>query len=247
MRCASLVVLSCALFFGAADAMAQGLSPQQQRELDAWLEKMDTWRRDRVKHDNRATRDVLGRVVPRPERPPEPAWLASHCAALTVTATATAPSERTSSACALLADPLADIALLQQQLVREQAEAPAKYSAFLRRLHVDGGWVTTSNGPRAYGIVGTHITLVDVGRIQMFGPPGVMLLSVPDGDGRRTTLAYTWGLSVRLTDLRVSAPTSNLSLFLTFSKLWMNGDGGDNVSGGSTQIMGLSVAPRKKR
>jgi hypothetical protein len=257
MRCASPVVLLCALVCGSADAAAQTVAPpsdppdlltlslEQQRELDDWLAKMDKWRRQQIKYDNRPTRDRMGRIVPRREAPAAPAWLNAHCDALA--RTDAARLERTNTACALLEDPLADITRLQQQVVREQAEQPVKYSAFLRRLHFDGGWVTTSNGPRSYGIVGTHMTLVDVGRVQMFGPPGVMLLSVPDGAGRRVTLGYTWGVSVRLADVRVSSPASNLSLFLTFSKVWMNGDGGDSVSGGDTQIVGLSIAPRKNR
>ena len=209
---------------------------------------MEKWQRYRAKHDNRPARDAFGRIVPRRPPPVEPAWLASHCAAVEALSVVDRP-ERISKACALLVDPLpaAEVDLLQRQVAQEEAEAQEKYRSFLTRLHLDGAWVTTSSGPRAYGIVGFHMTLVDIGRVQMFGPPGVILLSMPDGGGnRRMTLGYTWGLSVRLADLRVSSPTANLSLFLTMSKVWVNGDAGDPVMGGSAQIVGFSLAPRKK-
>jgi len=32
-------------------------------------------------------------------------------------------------------------------------------------------WITTSTNGRLYAIVGTYLSLVDIGRIQVFGPP----------------------------------------------------------------------------
>jgi hypothetical protein len=89
---------------------------------------------------------------------------------------------------------------------------------------------------------------VDIGRIQVFGPPGVMLLTVPDGHGgRQVTFGYTWGLSVRLADLRVAAPTKNVTLFLNVSKVFLGSVESGASSSRGFDIVGFSIAPRKKR
>ena len=118
-------------------------------------------------------------------------------------------------------------------------------------MHLDGLWSTTSSDVRYYGLIGTHISLVDIGRIQFFGPPGVILLSVPDGYGSRTLRpGYTWGMSVRLTDFHFpgSGLGKNATLFLNVTKCWTVGQSslaGPNVSG--FDIAGFSIAPRKHR
>jgi hypothetical protein len=97
-------------------------------------------------------------------------------------------------------------------------------NTFLSRIHLDGLWTTTSTDARFYGLVGSHISLVDVGRVQFFGPPGVIVLSIPDGHGsRQIRMGYTWGMSVRLVDVRLFAPSKNLTLFLSMTKVWIVG------------------------
>ena len=137
----------------------------------------------------------------------------------------------------------------------DQSAAPApldaektRHSSFFTRIHIDGLWTTTQNGSRFYGIIGSHISLVDVGRLQVFGPPGVMLLTVPNGHGgRRVTFGYTWGLSLRLADVRVGAPTKNLTLFLNVTKVFVaSGASGAQATKGY-DIVGFSLAPRKNR
>ena len=94
----------------------------------------------------------------------------------------------------------------RESSVRHRVHTPdePRHSSFLTRVHIDGLWTTTQDGARLSGIIGTHISLVDVGRVQVFGPPGIMLLTVPDGrGGRRVSLGYTWGASLRLADVRV--------------------------------------------
>jgi hypothetical protein len=118
---------------------------------------------------------------------------------------------------------------------------------FLTRVHLDGLWTSTSTDYRLYGLVGSHISLVDVGRVQFFGPPGVILLSVPDGRGSRVMRAgYTWGMSVRLNDVRLFSPTKNMTLFLTVTKVWVSGGTTyDRLTPGGYDIAGFSLAPRK--
>jgi hypothetical protein len=121
-------------------------------------------------------------------------------------------------------------------------------SSFLSRLHLDGMWTTTSTNGRLYGIVGSHLSLVDIGRIQLFGPPGVMLLSIPDGTGgRQMALGYTWGLSIRLGDVRIGAPTKNMTVFLNVTKVFLGPTEGPAASSRGYDIVGFSIAPRKRR
>jgi len=97
-----------------------------------------------------------------------------------------------------------------------------------------------------YGLFGSHISLVDVGRVQFFGPPGVIVLSEPDGHGGREVRAgYTWGMSVRLKDVRLLSATKNLTLFLTMTKVWTTGGTYDRLRPGGVELAGFSLAPKR--
>ena len=123
-----------------------------------------------------------------------------------------------------------------------------RHSSFLTRVHVDGLSTTTQDGSRFYGIIGSHISLVDVGRVQVFGPPGVMLLTVPDGNGgRKVSLGYTWGVSLRLADVGIGTPNKNLTLFLNVTKVFVASGASGAQGTKGYDIVGFSLAPRKKR
>jgi hypothetical protein len=260
---AGSLVLACTLTFGlVAPSGAQerpgevpepspvavfALTDHQVRVLRRWLSDMEKWQRYDARWHNRPAQNEWGRIVSRRPPPDPPQWLEAHCAA----AAAADPAgleEQTVIACRLLADPKTSLTSIPSAVQRRRldAEKPPKHSSFLTRLHIDGIWSTAASNGRAYGLVGSHISLVDVGRLQLFGPPGVLLLSMPAGDGsRRLTLGYTWGVSVRLADVRLFAPVKNMTLFLNVSKVWVNGrSGGGNVRG--YDIAGFSLAPRKK-
>jgi hypothetical protein len=84
--------------------------------------------------------------------------------------------------------------------------------------------------------------------VQFFGPPGVIVLTVPDGRGsREIRTGYTWGMSVRLRDIRLFSPTKNMTLFLTMSKVWLTGGTYDRLAPGGFDIAGFSLAPRKQK
>jgi hypothetical protein len=222
------------------------LTDNRNRELDRWLSEMEKWKQFEAKHRNQPARDSIGRIVARPSRPEPPAWLNEYCASARAAGVVDL-QERTARACRLAADPwAADPAWLQTQAARDAAEQPEKYSSFLTRFHLDSLGVTMSSGARAYGLIGTHMTLVDVGRVQIFGPPGVMLMSLPDAGGeRRLTLGYTWGLSVRLADVRLLS-SRKLTLFVTVSKVWVS-SGNQQLDAGGLQIVSLSLAPQKRK
>ncbi|HXW04311.1 MAG TPA: hypothetical protein VD833_03695 [Vicinamibacterales bacterium] len=229
------------------EAVLVPLSADQERQLDKWLAAMDKWQRYDARWENRPVRDSWGRVTSRRTPPKAPDWLPGHCASVEA-AGLLEIDERTTNACRLLDDPRTALESVPApvQAARADDEKPQKHSSFLTRVHLDGLWTTSPSAGRFYGIVGSHVSLVDVGRLQVFGPPGVLLLSVPDGpDSRRLTLGFTWGVSLRLTDVRVFGPDKNMTLFLNISKVWVDsGQAGSNYRG--FDIAGFSLAPRKK-
>jgi hypothetical protein len=220
------------------------LSADQEGELASWLSAMKKWQAYDEKWRNRPVHNGWAHVVPRQAPPAAPAWLSGRCAMLS-DALILDIEPRTASACRLLDDPRVASAA---QSPRPPAEAHPKHSTFLTRVHLDGLAAASQTEGRVYGIVGMHVGLVDVGRVQLYGPPGVILLTVPGDVGeRRVTLGYTWGLSIRLSDVRLSSRTKNMTLFLNISKVWPAG--GEPVAGsaGGYDIIGLSIAPRRQR
>jgi hypothetical protein len=262
-----LALLSCALSLPAVPLFAQdtatlpstqvvlppapdALTPDQRTELDAWLTDMRKWQRMDKRWHNTVAHDPFGRILNRVPRPGAPAWLDARCAALTPAFLATLAGP-VGDACRMLAgvddDPVADTIRASTAAARADAEKPVNNS-FLTRVHLDGGWTTTSSGLRMYGIIGSHISLVDVGRLQLFGPPGVIVLSVPDGSGSHELRAgYTWGMSLRLMDVRLFSPSKNMTLFLTMTKVWLTGGTYDRLATNGYDIAGFSLAPRRRK
>ena len=226
------------------------LNAEQQRAVDTWLKSMRQWQRDDKRWHNEPAHDPLGRILKRAPRPDPPPWLEARCAVYPASAITTLGAPL-GPACRLLAGLDEDVAAsairASTAASRTAAEKTVK-DTFLTRVHLDGLWTSMSTDYRMYGLVGSHISLVDVGRVQFFGPPGVILLSVPDGRGGREMRAgYTWGISIRLNDLRLFAPTKNMTLFLSITKVWVNGPTTGQIPGGSFDIAGFSLAPRKHK
>jgi hypothetical protein len=221
------------------------LTPDQDGQLAAWFAGMEKWQQYDEKWRNRPVHDYWERIVERKPPPAPPAWLPAHCQSIAA-AGMTGFDDRVDHACRLVDDARA----------RPKSSAgPApittekrRHSSFLTRVHIDGLWMTTQDGARFYGIIGSHISLVDVGRLQVFGPPGVMLLTVPDGrGGRRVSLGYTWGVSLRLADVGIGTPHKNLTLFLNVTKLFVASGAIAPQGTQGYNIVGFSLAPRKDR
>jgi hypothetical protein len=232
----------------AVSAPSEQLTGDERATLDAWLDAMRKWRKADKRSPNGPAHDPFGRVIERAVRPDPPAWLDARCNMFAPEVAQHLPNPL-GAACRVMAgldaDPAADAIRASTTAARAGAEKLIKDS-FLTRVHLDGLWTTTSTDYRMYGLVGSHISLVDVGRVQFFGPPGLLLLSVPDGrGGREIRTGYTWGLSVRLADVRLMSPTKNMTLFLSITKVWVIGPSIGPVPGGAFDIAGFSLAPRK--
>jgi hypothetical protein len=234
---------------GSPSAAAPDLSADQDRELAAWISDMNRWLHQQKRWPNEPVHNNYGKIVERKAEPEAPAWLAQYCDRVKDVAAAMLP-KRVEHACKLLAgataDPEAEAIRQQTQAQRADSEKVVK-SSFLSRLHIDGLWSTTSSDERYYGLVGSHISLVDVGRVQFFGPPGILLLRMPDADGtHEIRVGYTWGMSVRLADLKLLAPTKNATLFLSITKCWTVGNNADRLRPGGFDIAGFSIAPKRR-
>ncbi|NUR52961.1 MAG: hypothetical protein HOQ29_00800 [Acidobacteria bacterium] len=230
------------------DSRPLQLSFDQAAELARWIDAMVKWQHAEKRWPNQPAHDAYGRIVRRQPRPEAPSWLEPTCAAHDEAALASTPA--LAQACRLLAglaaDPQAEVIQQQTQTARADKEKLIKGS-FLSRVHLDGLWSTTSSDVRFYGLVGSHISLVDVGRVQFFGPPGVLLLSMPNGKGsREIRVGYTWGMSVRLADITLFGAHKNATLFLSVAKCWTVGSNLDRLGTGGFDIAGLSIAPRNK-
>lgn len=122
---------------------------------------------------------------------------------------------------------------------RLEKEKPTRTS-FLRWLHIDGLWAPTTWGTGTIGLVGTHVTIANVGRVNFFGPPGVMLLLEDTGEGRQVRPAMTWGISVYLADFRSPGTNNTAQLFLNLAKAQTFGDQRSGMD-----LAGLSITWKK--
>jgi len=229
---------------------ATELTPQQGRELHDWLAAMQKWQRFEKRWNNEPAHSPFGRITARRPEPAAPDWLNSRCRTLSG-AVVNELAGPLGQACRIEAGFDVDLqaeAIRATTLAARADHEKVEKDSFLSRIHLDGLWSTTSTEARFYGLVGSHISLVDVGRVQFFGPPGVILLTIPDGTGsRQIRVGYTWGMSVRLADVRVFAPSRNLTLFFSMTKCWLVGSRMDGLNMGGFDIAGFSLAPRRKR
>lgn len=137
-------------------------------------------------------------------------------------------------------DKCKDIAeLIHEQTMKERMEAEkhsSSKSRFFNKIHVDGLWVPGQTDAKFLGVVGTHVTVIELGRVHLFGPPGVMVLRA---DGKIRT-ALTWGFSLYMTQFRIPGTTRELALFGDFARAWTFGDYRTGMD-----LVGMSVAWRR--
>lgn len=127
-----------------------------------------------------------------------------------------------------------------QRLKEQDERERPHHTSFLRKLYLDGLWMPTSMGAGQYGLIGTHLDLATVGRVHVFGPPGVMLVLEQTEDGWRVKPALTWGFSIYVTDVRLPGARRRAQLFFNVTKSWTGG----NISVGR-DMAGLSLTWKK--
>jgi hypothetical protein len=134
--------------------------------------------------------------------------------------------------------------ICEREREREEAEKPTK-SSFFDHVHLDLFGVPPQIAtPSMVGVVGGHITIAEIGRVHFFGPPGVLLIlrSTADRRSRSWTpsTAFTWGISIRVTEFRMRGSIRRAVMFLNLTKVWTWG----GLQQG-TDFVGLSFAWKK--
>ena len=174
---------------------AASMAADRKRELERWIrdyQKWQEWRHQWIRK-GAISRD-------RKPRPQPPAWLPDECRDRTDASEAILVE-----ACELLTDWNDDDDLTadlryQIAVARAQKEKPTK-TAWWEHIHFDGFWPVMNSESSVLGLVGAHVTVAIEGRFQIFVTPGVMLLSVPTGNGGRELKPATdWGFAYRLFD-----------------------------------------------
>jgi len=167
------------------------------------------------------------------EPPNDPVARAEYCAAL--------PEEerREIRACKTQAERDEDD---QKKRIKEiEARERGDKSSFFRKFMIDALWVPMSGGGQ-YGLIGTHLDVASVGRLHLFGPPGVlMVMEKTENGGSRLRPAMTWGVSIYLIEFEF--PGSNgrrAQLFFNLAKSWSAGD-----ARAGRDLCGLSMAWKK--
>ena len=179
----------------AAALQAGPLSQEQQKELQKWLDNITAWQRQERRWQNGPAHNNYGKIVERQDQPAPPEWLPGYCTSVVVTRT-DSHAPKIERACGALrqlsADPEAESIRQKTAALRADHEKIHK-STFFSRVHLDGLWSTTSTDLGSYGLVGSHISLVDVGRVQLFGPPGILVLRMPDTKVRTRSVSAIRG------------------------------------------------------
>jgi hypothetical protein len=105
--------------------------------------------------------------------------------------------------------------------------------SFVQYWVIDALWMPTENGSHTVGLIGGHLAIAQIGRVYMYGPPGLIVLRADTERGRAFQTAYTWGFSVFPTDFTLTGTKRRASLFVNFAKAWTSGDyrTGQNMAG----------------
>jgi hypothetical protein len=211
MRKALLVILA---LLGASGAQAQEVSDVrvideqdvqldslQQRQLKTWTDDVRKYQNWYDRHRNRIARNMFGFISDRRPIPPIPDWLPAKCGLLAEFIPT--PSTPLADGCNLLSYYRTDFTVdpaVQQTLLAQKQNELDPHSSFWKHVHLDAGWGSMDYRRQAYGLVGVHVTLPELAkRVQVFLPPGFLLLSVPDGHGgREFQPAATIGVSIKM-------------------------------------------------
>jgi hypothetical protein len=177
------------------------LDGTQQQEVTQWMDDVREYRRWYGRYRNRIARNIFGFIGERRSIPAVPGWLPAKC--VLFADFVPPPAGPLFDACDLLAYSRSNFTIdprTQQALLTQKQNEQDPRSSFWKHLHLDAGWGSPDYRMRTYGVVGVHVTLPEIAqRVQVFLPPGFLLLSVPDGrGGREFQPAATIGVSIRM-------------------------------------------------
>jgi hypothetical protein len=201
------------------------LTPELRAEVDAWKRDYLAWRQWAAEWRNRGEPGLFSRRSRRP-KPNPPDWLIQVCSE---------PLDDPSLAetCALVTDWQSDFLTAQyrttQTTARTQQEVPTK-TVWWEHIHVDALWPVAQAHGTAFGVFGTHLTIDVAGRLEVFGAPGFIMLTLPTSAGRDWAPATDWGVSFRLGRFPLPGMTAKAMLHLNVARAWLFGAGNSPFS-----------------
>jgi hypothetical protein len=218
------------------------LEPAQQEELARWVKDVRNYLAWYERYRGRVAKNLLGFPGERKEPPPVLAWMPAKCDVLADFVPK--PDGPLREACNLLSyyksDFTLDPAVLQALYAQKQSEKEPR-SSFWKHLHLDGGWTSLDYRMHTYGLVGMHVTLPEIARrIQIYLPPGILLLSMPDGNGGRAFQpAATVGVSIKMFAFEFPKGKEGMAHF-NLAKAYVVGRSSPTDTNKSVDLVGLS-------
>ena len=217
--------------------------PEQQLSI-AQVDELKKWVKDDLKYQKwyKASGNKI-RVKLR-HRPAPPVWLSAECIDLIggegLLVTACDRFREIGEGDALTRTRKA----VQAQRAHKEALIKSKW---YERIHLGGAWPIVSDFKQSkYGaIIETHISIVDIGRLEI-NLPGIMFVSVPDNRGRRVIKQAThFGMSLKLTTFTLPGTKQQFVSHLNFTNARIM-DGFSNFADREgLSLMGLSLTVKK--
>jgi hypothetical protein len=219
------------------------LTAGEHKELKQWTEDVRKYRTWYEHNRNRITHNAFGYSGDRRQRPAVPEWLPAKCDLLG--SFDAPPRGELAAGCDLLSYYLSDFTtdpVAQQTVITQKQNEQDPHSSFWKHVHLDAGWTSLDYRMHSYGLVGMHITLPEIAkRVQIFLPPGFLLLSIPDGvGGRELQPAATIGVSIKMFRFEFPQGKEGMAYF-NLAKAYLISRG-SMATNPSVDLLGLSFS-----
>jgi hypothetical protein len=223
------------------------LDTAQQQDLTKWTKDVHRYINWYEHNRNRIARNYFGSPADRRDIPPVPEWLPAKCDLLGDFAPT--PRGALKDGCDLLSYYRSDFTIdptVQQALQAQKQNEQDPHSSFWKHVHLDAGWSSLDYRMHSYGVVGVHVTLPELAkRVQIFLPPGFLLLSVPNGHGgREIQPAATVGVSIKMFQFQFPQGKQGTAFFNLAKAYVLNRETSMSTGGASNAIdlVGLSFS-----
>ena len=227
-------------------------TPEHAKELAEWLKAAREWQEWDQRWRGVAQWTWSGGVAERRREPAAPAWMAKACddfgeGRIIATSLLVDACELKQAIARTYDDMTAEAIARNRQSHQKQHEVVEK-SSFFSKLHIDTPYVIAqSNGWGIFSIVGVHVTPFDIKkRMYIWLPPGVSLISIPNGDGRKLVPAYGAGVSIRWFDFQFPRASQPSTMYFNLSEFFIQDTSIPGVSNKLTMV-GLSFTSKKPK
>jgi hypothetical protein len=205
---------------------------KQVSELKTWMSEDAKWEKWNKQWGNK----VLSHPVR--HRPAPPAWLAEECSQLI------GGEGLLVQACSHLKEISEDsnTAYIRKAMAAQRKQQESSKTRFIERVHFGAGWPLMQVGAFKYGgLFESHVSIAHLGRVG-FNLPGILILSMPDGNGGRLVkLGTDVTLSFRLGNFRVPGVRQAYVLHLNIANAWTDASAAALGFENRTSLVGLSV------